>query len=157
MNKAIWIAVAISFAFLAVVILLSASAPTEEEKQQLIDTALAVQETAGLAAEQVDEARRQHEESWLLVEQGPQRDARMEMAEAAKYGNADLIRPQVLHKLTSHRLYISASNATARYKTAREFQRDAEAAAINALKAVRAAGLWDRYEVAQGTDRAAKH
>ena len=114
MNKAIWIAVAISFAFLAVVILLSRPQPrAKKKKQQLIDYgARSAQETAGLAAEQVDLALRRHEEAWLLVEQGPQRDAQMKLAEADKYGRADIVRPQVLRELHSHPLYISARNAT---------------------------------------------
>ena len=145
MNKAIWISVATSFAFLAVVLLLSALAPTEEEKQQLIDTALAAQEAAGLAAEQVDLALRRHEEAWLLAEQGPLSDARMKMVEAAKYGRADTIRDEVLRELHSHRLYVSARNATAHYKTVQAVYHEADAAAVEALEAVRAEGLWDRY------------
>ena len=148
MNKALWIAVAISFVFLAVVILLIASAPTEADKQQLINTALAAQEAAGLAAEIVDLALLRHEEAWFLVEQGPQHDAQIKLAEADKYGNADIVRPQVLRELHSHPLYISARNATVHYNMARASYREADAAAVKALEAVMAAGLWDRYEAA---------
>ncbi len=73
----------------------------------------------------------------------------MKLAEADKYGGADLIRPQVLRELNSHHLYISARNATARYDAARTHYREADAVAAEALEAVRAAELWDRYAAAE--------
>ena len=127
---------------------------SEEDKQGLIDTAIAAQNEAGIAAERAAEALGEHEQAWAKVEAGPQYVAQVQMETAAtmeRLGDlrgAEQFRQEAREGLNSHPLWIAAQEAIAKYHEAAAAYSKADETAIQALEAVKAAGIWEQYEAA---------
>ena len=136
---------------------ISACSLSEEDRQRLIETAIAAQDEAGIAAERATEALAEHTQVWAQVEAGPQYVAQVQMETAAKLEasgdrvGAEQFRKEAREGLNSHPLWIAAQEATAKYREAAENYSKADESAIQALEAVKAAGIWEQYVAATRT------